>query len=259
MPPPIRARLRRPHASPAHDGGWTRRCRSARRSTAAWPQTLRAEAAWWRYCRDKRDACRIPVPFYIELLMVSGLSPALTAEAAVATWLASLSLIKRDVGARILRAEIFRAWTNEAVVIELLNHMGGPSADAGNGEDQREKIHIDTESVIGRSRVEVHIGVQLLVGFYELFDLVGDLEPLGLPAGMTQIAGHDAQMGGARIFGVIDAMSEAGDFLFLRQHPFYVVDRVSSGTIDGFQDVEYSFVGPAVERAFQGSDGGSDG
>ena len=88
---------------------------------------------------------------------------------------------------------------------------------------------------------------------------MGHLEPLGLAAGLPQIFGHFAEMRGSRIFGVVDAVSESGNLLFLAQHLFDVLDRVGTGTIDGFQDVEDSLVGSAVQWAFQTSDGGDDG
>ena len=93
---------------------------------------------------------------------------------------------------RILGPEIFRSRADQSIVIELLDDVRGPSADARHRKDWREKIHVNSKRVIGRRRIEIDVGVQLLVGFHELFDLVRNLEPLGLAAGIAQIARHDA-------------------------------------------------------------------
>src|SRR5579863_2265669 len=122
----------------------------------------------------------------------SGLRLAPTTEAVGAPWPTWLALVHRDVGARILRTEIVGAGADQAVIVELLNHVRGPSADAGDCEDRRKQIHIDAQGVIRRCRVEIDIRVQFLFRLYELFDFARHLKPLRLPTGMPQVAGHNA-------------------------------------------------------------------
>ena len=50
-----------------------------------------------------------------------------------------------------------------------------------HGEDRREEIQIDSQRVICGSRVEIHVRVELLILFDELFDPARNLEPLGSP------------------------------------------------------------------------------
>src|ERR1051326_2338812 len=177
-------------------------------------------------------------------------------KAAVPTYLA---LVDGDVMIRVFGALIFGPRADQAVVVELLNDMGGPSADAGDGEDRGEQIHIDAQGVVGRGRIKIHISIQLLVGLYELFDLVRDLKPLPLPTGVAQIATHHAQVRGAGIFGVVDAMAKAGNLLLLGQHAFDVIDGIGAGTVNRFENAEDGLVGAAVQRPFERTDGGSDG
>src|SRR5579863_1833971 len=110
----------------------------------------------------------------------------------------ALSLVDGDVVVWILRPDILCPGTDKPVVVELFDHVCGPSADAGYGEDWREKVHVNTQRVIGRGGVEIDIRVQLLIRFHELLNLVRDFKPFSLPAGVSQIARHDAQMRGAR-------------------------------------------------------------
>jgi hypothetical protein len=50
----------------------------------------------------------------------------------------------------------------EAVVAELLEHLGGPAGGAGDREDRGEEIGRDAERVIDRGRVEIDVGVEAL-------------------------------------------------------------------------------------------------
>ena len=66
-------------------------------------------------------------------------------------------------------------------------------------------------------------------------------------------------MRGSGIFGVVDAMAESGNLLFLRQHFLDVLDRVGTRTVDRFENVEHGLIGSAVQWAFKAADGGDDG
>ena len=90
---------------------------------------------------------------------------------------------------------------------------------------------------------------------YEFLDFLGHVIPLGLAAGLAQIARHDAQVRGAGIFGVVDAVTEAGNFFLLLQHLADVSDRVSLLPVDSVQEAEDGFVGAAMQWALQCSDG----
>ena len=66
---------------------------------------------------------------------------------------------------------------------------------------------------------------------------------------LAEIAGHRAKVGGPRIFGVVHAVAEARNLFLLGQHSLHIFHRIGTRTIDGFQDVEHSFVGSAVQRS----------
>src|SRR5215467_4591823 len=80
-----------------------------------------------------------------------------------------LSFFDRNVVLRIGRPDVIGAGPDQPVVVELLDHVCGPSADARNCKHWREQIHFDSESVVGRSRIEIDVGVELLVGLDEIF------------------------------------------------------------------------------------------
>jgi hypothetical protein len=46
-------------------------------------------------------------------------------------------------------ADVFGAGTDEAVVVELLDDVGGPACDAADGEDGRVEIDVDAEGGVG--------------------------------------------------------------------------------------------------------------
>src|SRR6266851_4978540 len=68
-----------------------------------------------------------------------------------------------------------------------------------------------------------------------------------------------AEVGRAGIFGVVDAMAEAGDFFLLGEHLLHVFDWVGAGFFDGVEEAHGGLVGSAVEGAFEGADGTGDG
>ena len=51
-------------------------------------------------------------------------------------------------------------------------------------------------------------------------------------------------MRGSRIFRVIDAVSEAWDLFFLRQHALHIVDRIRVGLIDGCKNWNTASLAP---------------
>ena len=80
-----------------------------------------------------------------------------------------------------------------------------------------------------------------------------------LPAALAEFFGHAAEVGRAGIFGVVDAMAEAGDLFLLGEHLADVLDWVGAGFVDGVEEAHGGLVGSAVEWAFEGADGSGDG
>src|SRR5664279_375624 len=85
----------------------------------------------------------------------------------------------------IRRPLIIRPWTNQAVVVELLDHVRRPPCHTRHGKHRREQIDVDAQGVIRLSRIEVHVRVELAIGDDELLDLARDFEPLGVAAGLS--------------------------------------------------------------------------
>ena len=66
--------------------------------------------------------------------------------------------VRRGVGG----AGVVGARTDEAVVVVLLDDVGGPAGDAADGEDGGEEVDVDAKGGVGGGGVEVDIGVELL-------------------------------------------------------------------------------------------------
>ena len=133
-------------------------------------------------------------------------------------WRTGLAFSDGDVGRGVGRAGVVGARTDEAVVVVLLDDVGGPAGDAADGEDGSEEVDVDAERGVGGGGVEVDVGVELLLLLDEELDLAGHVEPLGVAGGFAEFFGHAAEVGRAGIFGVVDAMAEAGDFFLLGEH-----------------------------------------
>src|SRR5581483_1747379 len=129
---PPRARPPPRPASPARDGESRMRCRTAPQNKGAWPRILPAEPEWWRYCPGKRAAYRT---------LDSILREFLTRQAHCARHdrrgrqsphqdSRELSLVDGYVPPRIFGTHVFCAGADEAVIFQLLDYVGGPTADA---------------------------------------------------------------------------------------------------------------------------------
>ena len=59
------------------------------------------------------------------------------------------ALVDGEPVAGVDGADVFGAGADEAVVVELLDDMGGPSGDAADGEDGRVEIDVDAEGGVG--------------------------------------------------------------------------------------------------------------
>ena len=123
--------------------------------------------------------------------------------------------VDRNVMLWIWRSDVIGTRADEAVVVELLDHVGGPSADAGHGKNRGEEVDVDPQRVIRGSRIKIYVRVQFLFRFYEVLNPAGHLKPLALAAGVPEIARHLPQVCSARVFGVINAMAKAGNLFLL--------------------------------------------
>src|ERR1035437_5923748 len=122
---------------------------------------------------------------------------------------------------------------DEAVVIQLLDDVGGPSGDATDGKDGGVEVDVDAQSSVGGGGVEIDVGVELLVGVdVELYG-AGHLKPLGYTGVLAELFAHLAQVGGAGVLGLVDAVAEAGDLLLGGEHVLDVFHRIGAGFING--------------------------
>jgi hypothetical protein len=96
-----------------------------------------------------------------------------------------LAFRERDVGSRVGWTEVVGAGADEAVVVVLLDDVGGPAGDAADGEDGGEEVDVDAQRGVGGCGVEVDVGVELFFLFDEEFDPAGHVEPLGAACGFA--------------------------------------------------------------------------
>ncbi len=120
---------------------------------------------------------------------------------------------------------------------------------------------------VGRCGVEVDVGVELLLLLHVELNGAGHVVPLGVALGVAQVFGHLAEVGGAGVFGLVDAVAAAGDLFLAGEHGGDmhkgVIDGVDSFLrglfVDGVEQAHDVLVGSAVEGAFEGADGSGDG
>ncbi len=82
---------------------------------------------------------------------------------------------------------------------------------------------------------------------------------LGIAGVLAELLAHLAQVGGAGVFGLVDAVAEAGDLLLGGQHILHVFDGIGAGLVDGVEQAHDAFVGAAVQRSLERADGAGDG
>src|SRR5215470_16404543 len=92
----------------------------------------------------------------------------------------SLSLFYRYIVVRVHRSDIFCAGADQSVVVELLDHVRGPAADSGDGEDRSKQVDVETQRGVGGSRIEIHVGVEMLFALDVLLDRFRHVIPLGV-------------------------------------------------------------------------------
>src|ERR1700690_530226 len=83
-----------------------------------------------------------------------------------------LTLSDGYVVLRIGGADVISPGTDQAVVVELLDDMRSPAANARHGKYRGEQIDVDPGRVVGGGGIEAHVGVQLLLRLHKFFDLL---------------------------------------------------------------------------------------
>ena len=165
-----------------------------------------------------------------------------------------------DVALRILRADVLGPRPNQPVVRVLLEDVRGPAGDAAHRENRREQVDRDPERVVGGRRVEIDVRVELLFRLDQRLDALRHLEPDRLAGALAEIARHLAQVRRARILGVVDAVTEAGNLFLPRQLGaddfFGLLDRRVGADLE--QQPHHVGVGAAVQRALQRADRADD-
>src|SRR5262244_399705 len=92
----------------------------------------------------------------------------------------NLSLLYRYIVVRVRRSNIFCARADQTVVVQLLDHVRGPAADSGDGEDRSKQVDVETQRGVGGSRIEIHVGVEVLFTLDVLLDRLRHVVPLGV-------------------------------------------------------------------------------
>lgn len=157
-------------------------------------------------------------------------------------------------------ALVVNIWAEETVVGELLKDVSAPATDAAYDEHGREEIEGKADAVIGSCAVEVDVGVDALGGdggCHGLFDCGALVVESHVACVLRELLGEDFEVRGAWVVGLIDAVTEAHDLVFLRE----LVERVLLGSFWRSDFVEHdhdAFVGAAVKRAAQAAYGGGD-
>src|SRR5688572_27085081 len=150
-------------------------------------------------------------------------------------------------------ADVVRAGPDQAVVVVLLDDVGGPAGDAAGRDDGREEVHRDAERVEQRRRVEVDVRDEPLGGADPLMQLHRHLVPLELARLPTGLLGHPAQDGGTRVAGLVDAVTEAHEAPLLGEgllregvHVLHLADL--------HERAHHRLSGATVQRTLQGAD-----
>ena len=168
-----------------------------------------------------------------------------------------LALADRRDGHELCGAGVFGEGAVEAVVFELLEDLCGPTGGPSDGEDGSEEVGGNFQRVVNGGGVEIDVGVEAFLLAHEFGDALGHLDPLWLTEFFGEFDGHFLKVGGAGIEGLVDAVADAHDLFFVREAVFDEgVDFIEGANF--FEHLDDSFVGAAVEGAFEGADGRGD-
>src|SRR5216684_163600 len=163
-----------------------------------------------------------------------------------------LALVERDEGAAGV-ALVVGAGPDQAVVVVLLEQVGGPARDPRGRDHRGEEIHRDADRVEERRRVEVHVRDQPLGGLYLGVKLDRQLVPEGLARLPAGLLGHALEDRGAGIARGVDPVAEAHQAPLLAHRPVHErVDVVEPADLQ--QGAHHRLAGPAMQRALERAD-----
>ena len=135
--------------------------------------------------------------------------------------------------------------------------MPDPAGATGDREDGSEEVGRQAERVVNRRGVEIDIRIEPFALLHDLRNLLAHADPFRLAELVAECHSHRTEVRGAGVERFVDAVPDAHDFFLLDElvfdpglHIFLVADLL--------EHVDDAFVGAAVERAFEGADGGSN-
>src|SRR6266571_32417 len=141
---------------------------------------------------------------------------------------ASGSLVEGHVH-EVFRAHVPVERPQEAIVLPVLDDLGGPSGDPGDREDRREKVRRYPEAVEDQSGVEVHVREDVFGGELahdRVLDRGRDPVIRVVPAHLREAAGEVFEDERPRVVRLVDSMAESEDLLFV---PESVQDKFLRG------------------------------
>src|SRR5262245_29099654 len=92
----------------------------------------------------------------------------------------------------VVRSGVHRIWTDQTVILPLLDDMGTPARHAAHSKKRRELVNRDAALVQGNRRIVIHIWDELAlceVGFSHclVFQTRGNVVPAVLPRTFSQL------------------------------------------------------------------------
>src|ERR1035438_3087827 len=141
-----------------------------------------------------------------------------------------LALPDRDPGLAVRVALVFGPRTNQTVVAVFLQHVGRPAAHPAHRENGSVEIDRNAQRIVRRSRIEVHVGIQLLGLPHRLFHALGEPVQLLLAGALFAFLAQHAQVRGPRIFRAVHPVAEARNLDLARQRAFDRLHRSEEHT-----------------------------
>src|SRR5258705_76863 len=167
-----------------------------------------------------------------------------------------LPLGERDV-LEVDRSRVVGAGPDQPVVAVLLEHVRGPARDPAHREDRRELVGRDAHRGVGRARVEIDVGEDVLLGPHHPHHRVEDLHLAGVTHLLAQLERQALQVLGPRVLHPVHTVAEPHDAGLVGERlvdPRVGLDRV----LDLLHHQHDLLVGAAVERALECADAGHD-
>ncbi len=120
------------------------------------------------------------------------------------------------------------------------------------------KIDGNAERIVRGGGIEIHVRVQILGFLHVLFDAAGGEVEFHVASALAEFLGERAQVCGARVDGVIDAVAEARDLDLVGQAGLHHIHGLV-GRARFEQHLHHVFVGAAMQRSFEGGYAGRGG